>query len=372
MTDVVRRCRDGLGTSIPPYLHEASCQHHACAPRQPLLRLDPKRRGADRSRCLDPTPLVPATTGSHAECRHRRPRARPADHGDRPAARGRWPSGRERTDRNLASQRRAAGIAIRRTTAARRSIRTSLGAGRVLTDANGEYRFTLDPPRRLSVAQSSTTRGGRRTSTCPVFGPSFPSRLVTQMYASRRSAAAARSDLQQRAPASAAASCLDLALRSRRHRTGPRAWLSPRHRAARPQRDADGNAAMRQPRVQTPSPDGWTVFSASACVASVRTSWRRRRQRRTRPHRRGRAGRRRRAGSPRDARSVASVDRLRPCRDESAGRIPPTWTGRRTQRHRVRPRHARPRVHADVFLRRAARRRRRGADIQSIPRDARR
>ena len=56
------------------------------------------------------------------------------------------------------------------------------GAGRCVTDDEGRYQLHDDQARARTRGATTTTPGGRRTSTSRCSGRAFTQRLVTQMY----------------------------------------------------------------------------------------------------------------------------------------------------------------------------------------------
>ena len=110
------------------------------------------------------------------------------------------------------------------------------GAGRTVTDKNGYYKF-------ITVKPGAYPWGNHHNAWRPthihfsLFGHSFLTRLVTQMYFPGDSAVSVRSDLQfgDRREGAAAHG---LELRSGQHDSRLGAVLPLRHRAARPRGDA--------------------------------------------------------------------------------------------------------------------------------------
>ena len=108
------------------------------------------------------------------------------------------------------------------------------GAGRCVTDAEGHYSFTTVKPGAYPWRNHHNAWRPNHIH-FSLFGPSFLTRLVTQMYFPGRPADPARPDRQFRdRPKGAAADDRDVRPRNHRARMGAR--LSLRLRAARPQR----------------------------------------------------------------------------------------------------------------------------------------
>ena len=111
------------------------------------------------------------------------------------------------------------------------------GGGRARADAEGNYRF-------ITVKPGAYPWGNHNNAWRPahihfsLFGPAFATRLITQMYFPQRSIAGLRPDLQFGARRRARAPAGRLRHGSDPARMGAR--LPLRHRAARPQRHADG------------------------------------------------------------------------------------------------------------------------------------
>ena len=114
---------------------------------------------------------------------------------DRPRARRRRPSGAAIRSSSCGRPTPPAAMSTASTSTTRRSIRTSLGGGRTVTDDGGPLPFHHDQARRLSRGATITTRGVRTHIHFSLFGPSFahPSRHADVFP--RRSAARFRSDL---------------------------------------------------------------------------------------------------------------------------------------------------------------------------------
>ena len=115
------------------------------------------------------------------------------------------------------------------------------GAGRAVTDAEGRYRFvTIKPGAYPWRNHHNAWRPAHIHFS--LFGPSFLSRLITQMYFPGDPLFAYDPIFQSVTDAKARERA-GLALRHRDDRAGMGARLPLRHRAARPRRDADGGAA---------------------------------------------------------------------------------------------------------------------------------
>ena len=113
-----------------------------------------------------------------------------------------------------------------------------LGAGRCVTDDDGRYRFfTIKPGAYPWRNHPNAWRPNHIHFS--LFGPSFATRLVTQMYFPG-DPLLALDPIFQGAP-EGARERLIAALLARRDRAGLRARLRLRHRAARPPGDADGD-----------------------------------------------------------------------------------------------------------------------------------
>ena len=116
------------------------------------------------------------------------------------------------------------------------------GAGRVLTDAEGRYRFmTIRPGEYPWRNHYNAWRPAHIHFS--LFGPAIVQRLITQMYFSGRPAARVRPDVHLRA-GSEGAQPPDLHFRLGDHAARVRARLPLRHRAARARGDADGEPPM--------------------------------------------------------------------------------------------------------------------------------
>ena len=116
------------------------------------------------------------------------------------------------------------------------------GAGRTVTDKDGYYKF-------ITIKPGAYPWGNHHNAWRPahihfsLFGHSFLTRLVTQMYFPG-DPLLEFDPISQFGHRSESARAHDLVVRSRQHRAGMGAGLPLRHRAARPQRHADGALRM--------------------------------------------------------------------------------------------------------------------------------
>ena len=113
------------------------------------------------------------------------------------------------------------------------------GAGRVLTNADGEFRFVTVKPGAYPWQNHDNAWRPAHVH-FSVFGPSFLTRLMTQIVLPRRSPARLRSGLQ-RDSRRVGPPAPDRVVRAGHHRGGLGARLPLRHRAARARRHADGD-----------------------------------------------------------------------------------------------------------------------------------
>jgi protocatechuate 3,4-dioxygenase beta subunit len=178
MTDVIRLSRRDWDVH-PPYLHEAYASTTLRAPLQPLLHLDPEAAeltgpvfGPDAVGPGDNDLTLNANTGGRALGQRITVTGRLLEDDGRPVAN--------------------ALIEIWQANSAGRYRHQSddgcapldpnfIGAGRVLTDANGDYRFTSIHPGAYPWRNHHNAWRPSHIH-LSIFGSSFPSRLVTQMY----------------------------------------------------------------------------------------------------------------------------------------------------------------------------------------------
>ena len=153
----------------------------------------------------------------------------------------------------MAGQRGRALPACGRQPGPRRWTRTSTASGARVTDGDGATASPRSSPAPTRGA-TTTTPGGRRTSTSRVFGRAFVQRLVTQMYFPD-DPLFFQDPIFNSVPRSRGARPDDVALRPRR--TTEPAWalgVPLRHRAARTGRDpVRSDRTMSQPFDATPS-----------------------------------------------------------------------------------------------------------------------
>ena len=253
----------------PPYLHEPYASTVQRSPRKPLVPLEPSL-----SELTGPAFGEDAVHPDDADLtripgRYRRGH-RPAHLRHRSCPGGRGPAGRRTRWSRCGRRMRPAATFTRPTTMMRRSIRISPAAGRCMTDARGEYRFTTIHPGAYPWTNHPNAWRPAHIH-FSLFGTAFISRLVTQMYFPGDPLLPldpVLGGVPEQAPAAA-----DLALRPRRHRAGPRARLPVRHRASRPEPDADGDAVMAGAR-QTPSQTVGPFFGVGLTRPSRRsTCW---------------------------------------------------------------------------------------------------
>ena len=112
------------------------------------------------------------------------------------------------------------------------------GAGRVLTDEQGRYRFITIKPGLVSVAQSQQRVATGASALLAIRARARAAARHPDVFP-RRSAARVRPDVQLH-PGRQVASASRLHVRLGEHRSGVRARLPFRHRPAGARRDADG------------------------------------------------------------------------------------------------------------------------------------
>ena len=232
----------------PPYLHEPYASTVRRSPRRPLVPLAAVALGAHRPgvQCRQ---RAPGRCGSDARPRRGR-RSASASASTSPGGSSRRKGGRSPTRWWKCGRRMPPAAIFTRPINHEAPLDPNFtGGGRCMTNARGEYRFTTIHPGAYPWRNHPNAWRPAHIH-FSLFGTAFISRLVTQMYfpgdpllpldpvlggVPEEGAAAARR-----------------ALRPRRHRARHRARLPLRHRPARPQPDADGDALMVERR-QTPS-----------------------------------------------------------------------------------------------------------------------
>ena len=294
MSDAQAYRREPAGTQ-PPYLHpayastvQARAVAAAGAPAAHAVGGDRAglRPRAGRARRRRPHPAA------------RRRAAGRAHHRRRPGAgRGR-PAGAGHADRALAVQRRRP--LPPRARPARRAARPEFHAAPAarVTDDEGRYRFvTIKPGAYPWRNHPNAWRPAHIHFS--LFGPSFLTRLVTQMYFPGDPLLPLDPIFNSRAATRRRAQRLICRLRPGHDRAGMGARLPLRHRAARPRRDADGGVEPHGARSPPPSQTVGPFFhvgldlarpariSSAASAAGERIA-----------HRGPGARRRRRAGAP--------------------------------------------------------------------------
>jgi len=178
MTDTLRLSRRDWQVH-PPYLHEAYVSTTLRAPRQPLAHIDPEAAeltgpvfGPDAVGPGDADLTLNAGTGGRALGQRITVTGRLLEDDGRPVANALieiW-------------QANAAGRYRHQQDDGCAPLDPNfIGGGRVLTDANGEYRFTSIHPGAYPWRNHYNAWRPSHIH-LSVFGSTFPSRLVTQMY----------------------------------------------------------------------------------------------------------------------------------------------------------------------------------------------